>query len=203
MPKKNKPSSPMPGPLVGLILAGFARALGSSYQKIIVDTPWARFLTTPPSSDPSVAESDNEEWARVCAAIYQLVGKDLFIAFGRYAGVESARLFVPAVAARLGPEAETAKGLARLRLVATLHTAMFNAQEHTITLTEIEDGVLVTVEPCDVCRLIKSDEPICTYISEGLRTAYATLTKERVVVGEVECQALGQVPYCRFKVTLR
>ncbi len=188
-------------PLVSILIGGLEKALGPSYRKVIATTPWERYLSKPPSSDPTVIEATDDEWAMVCAEIYRQVGKDLFISFGRYAGIESSRLFTTALARQVTPTLEGLEGVERLQRAAAMHTAALNTQTDTISIKNTDDGVLVTVRPCSMCSLIKSNEPICAYITEGLHNSYGALTGLRVGVKEIKCQAMGAIDYCAFNVT--
>jgi predicted hydrocarbon binding protein len=193
---------PLNGPLIIILLGGLEKAYGASYRKIVAETPWARFLTKPPSNDPQVIESNGDEWAKVCAEIYRQAGRDLFISFARRAGVESARMFTVMLAKQVKAETEGLDSLARLQRVAAIQTAALNTQVTTISVENIAAGVLVTIKPCVMCSLLQSNEPVCTYITEGMRSSYTALAEVKVVAQEVECQAMGKVDHCRFKVTL-
>ncbi len=201
MDKQAKGGS-LTGPLVLILIGGLEKALGPSYWKVIATTPWVRFLNKPPSSDPTVMEATDEEWAQVCAEIYRQVGKDLFISFGRYAGIESSKLFTTALAKQIKPALDGLSGVERIQRAAAMHTAALNTQTDTISIKNTTDGVLVKVRPCAMCILLKSNEPVCAFITEGLHNAYSALTGLRVGVQEIECQAMGAIDHCTFKATL-
>lgn len=199
-PKKS--SFAMPGPMVGILLMGLRQVAGPSYEQLLEATPWRRYLQHPPSSDPTVAESNDEEVGLVYAHIYQAAGKDLFIAFGRYAGVESGKVFAAMLGPAIAPTLVGLTGVARLQQVAALERSLAS-QYAPFTVSNTPDGVEVVSPNCSVCSQIKSEEPLCAFIGDGLKSCYARLGGEQLVVKEVVCQAQGKGTDCVFRITLR
>ncbi len=197
-----KESAPLTGPLVGLLLISLKKAIGPLYDKILEQTPWKRYLKRPPSNDPAVIESNGKELGQVCEHIYHMVGRDLFITFGRYAGTDGGKIFGAALKPLAEPTLVGLKGITRLQQAAVIHMQVFSTQSGNFSLSNTAEGVEVTSYNCGMCERIKSDEPVCYFIGDGLRSCYTILTGDQIAVKEVQCQAQGKVLDCVFKATI-
>jgi predicted hydrocarbon binding protein len=195
-------SAPISGPLVGVLLNGLEKVVGPPYGRLLEGTPWQRFLKHPPSTDPTVVESNDEELGAVFGHIYQMVGRDLFIAFGRYAGVEGGKAFAAMLGPRIAPQLVGLSGVARLQRMVGLAVALA-PWAFPLSMSNTADGVELVNPNCGLCSRIKSDEPVCAFLGDGLRNTYTRIGGETVLVKEIACRAQGEGNDCVFKVTLR
>ncbi len=197
-----KESAPLTGPLVGLLLVSLKKAIGPQYDKLLEQTSWKRYLKRPPSDDPTVVESNGKEMGQVCEHIYQVVGRDLFITFGRYAGTDGGKVFGTALKPIVEPAVAGLKGIARLQQAAAIHMQVFSTQSGNFSLSNTAEGVEVISHDCGMCARIKSGEPVCYFIGDGLRTSYSILTGDQIVVKEVQCRTQGKAIDCVFMATI-
>ncbi len=187
--------------MVNILLMSLKKVTGPSYVQLLEHTPWQRYLKRPPSSDPSVVESNDEEFSQVCAYINEVAGTDLFIAFGRYAGVESGKVFAGMLGPAIAPAISGLTGVARLQRMATLGMSLV-PWDSPFIVSSTPDGVEVLSPNWEMCSRIKSSEPVCAFIGDTLRSSYAMLIGEQVLVKEVKCRAQGKGSDCVFRVTL-
>lgn len=195
-------AAPLTGPLVGLLLMSLKKAIGPLYDKILEQTPWKRYLKHPPSDDPAVIESNGREFGLVCERIFQVVGRDLFITFGRYAGTDGGKIFAAALKPMVDPVIFGLKGIPRLQQAAAIHMQVFSTQSGNFSISNTADGVEVISHNCGMCERIMCDEPVCYFIGDGLRSSYAILTGDQIAIKEVQCRTQGKVVDCVFKATI-
>lgn len=201
MIEPQKSSAPLTGPMVGILLMGLGKVVGPSYEQLLEATPWRRYLKRPPSNDPTVAESNDEELSLVFAHIYQAVGRDLFIAFGRYAGVEGGKTFAEMLAPRVAPVLVGLTGVARLQRLIELAISLVS-WAFPLSANNTSDGVVVINRNCGMCSGIKSEEPVCAFLGDGLRTCYTRLYGGPLVFKEEVCRAQGKGTDCVFRVSV-
>jgi hypothetical protein len=199
---EQKPTPPtIAGPLINILLTSLKKVVGPSYEQMLEATSWRRYLKHPPSADPHVAESTEEELGQVFAHIYQVVGKDLFIAFGRYAALDSGKVFAAMMAPAVTPALVGLTGVARLQRMVTLERSLL-PWDNSFSVSNTADGIEVTNHNCGLCSRIKSDEPVCAFMADGMRNSYTRIGGYSVVVKETACRAQGKGTDCVFKVTL-
>ncbi len=189
------------GPLVNVLLVGLKKVTGSSYEQLLEATPWRRYLHHPPSSNPGVSESNDEELSLVFAHIYKKVGADLFIAFGRYAGLEGGRTFAGILGPAVAPQLVGLTGVARLQRLIEAGVELV-PWAFPLKVSKTPDGVELVNPNCGMCSRITSTEPVCTFLGDGLRHTYTQIMGEPVMVKEVVCRARDKGSNCVFKATL-